>query len=166
MPAPRRSTRSAAGTGKQSTLSFSSNVTKSIPQPPGKDQSLVLGNSAALQKKKKDQDVAEVDDVIVEPEPLPTRAEPEEKDTSVIGEPDEEEEEEEVEVVAEAAPQKPAAELRAEKVSDAQVNKYWRRIEAERTAKRVHQEDLSTGEKVLRYFDVSSHYGVCIILLS
>lgn len=52
-------------------------------------------------------------------------------------------------------------ELKAEKVTDAQIKRYWREREAERRAPRVHQEDLSVEEKVLRLFDMSSQYGVC-----
>jgi DNA polymerase delta subunit 4 len=55
-----------------------------------------------------------------------------------------------------------AEELKAEKVTDAQIRKYWKAREAERKAPRVHQEDLSVEEKVLRLFDMSSQYGVCL----
>lgn len=51
-------------------------------------------------------------------------------------------------------------EVRASKVTDAQIRRYWRDREAERRAPRVHQGDLSVEEKVLRYFDMSSQYGV------
>ena len=53
-------------------------------------------------------------------------------------------------------------EKKAERVTDAQIRKYWRERENERTAKRVHQEDLSVEEKVLRLFDMSSQFGVCL----
>lgn len=69
---------------------------------------------------------------------------------------------EEAEEVAEAVPEKSEAELKAEKVTESQINKYWKAIEKERIAPRVHQEGLSLSEKVLRYFDVSSQYGVSI----
>jgi DNA polymerase delta subunit 4 len=48
----------------------------------------------------------------------------------------------------------------AEKVSDAQIKKYWRAREADRLAPRVHQEGLTVEEKILRLFDMSSNYGV------
>lgn len=87
----------------------------------------------------------------------------EEVEEIVIDEPEVEEPvEEESEPVVEAVPEKSEAELRAEKISDAQINKYWRGLEAERIAPRVHQEDLSLSEKVLRYFDMSSQYGVSL----
>ncbi|KAK2004265.1 hypothetical protein LX36DRAFT_696262 [Colletotrichum falcatum] len=50
----------------------------------------------------------------------------------------------------------------AKKIDDAQINKYWRLVEAQRIAPRIHQKDVSLAEKVLRYFDVSSQYGPCI----
>lgn len=75
------------------------------------------------------------------------------------------EEDEQEDVAAEVAEvkeeaEKPQAEVRARKVTDAQVKKYWRGVEGARIAKRVHQGELSLGEKVLRYFDISSQYGV------
>ncbi|KAE8453507.1 hypothetical protein EG329_010368 [Mollisiaceae sp. DMI_Dod_QoI] len=53
-------------------------------------------------------------------------------------------------------------EERASKVTDAQIKRYWRDREAERKSKRVHQEELSVEEKVLRLFDMSSQYGPAI----
>lgn len=50
--------------------------------------------------------------------------------------------------------------IRAEKVSDAQIKKYWREREGERRTKRVHQEELGVEEKILRLFDMSSQFGV------
>lgn len=58
-----------------------------------------------------------------------------------------------------------AEEAKAEKVTDAQVRKYWREREAERSAPRVHQEELSVEEKILRLFDISSQYGVGLTFL-
>lgn len=89
----------------------------------------------------------------------------EEVEDIVIDEPEVEEPvevtaEEESEPEVEAVPEKSDAELRAERISDAQISKYWRGLEAQRKAPRVHQEDLTLSEKVLRYFDVSSQYGV------
>lgn len=48
------------------------------------------------------------------------------------------------------------------KVTDAQIRRYWRDREAERRAPRVHQEELSVEEKVLRLWDMSSQYGPAI----
>lgn len=58
--------------------------------------------------------------------------------------------------------EKSAEELKAEKVTDAQIRKYWKEKESERRTQRVHQEDLSVEEKILRLFDISSQYGVSI----
>jgi DNA polymerase delta subunit 4 len=69
-------------------------------------------------------------------------------------------EEIEVETSQPAVPEKSEVELKAEKITDAQIKKYWKDIESQRIAPRVHQQDLDLSEKILRYFDVSSQYGV------
>lgn len=61
-----------------------------------------------------------------------------------------------------AAPARSEVEERAARVSEAEVKRYWRAKEEERKTKRVHQEGLSTNEKILRYFDISSQFGPCI----
>ncbi len=141
MPSTRRSSGrpSAAGGGKQSTLSFNHRVTKSVP--------------------KSSKDVA-ISSTVHTPSPLS-------KSIEIVAEVQPEEEEEQIELEPESepepeptVPEKSEAEVRAEKLTDAHINKYWRAVEAQRMVKRVHQEDLSVGEKVLRYFDVSSQYGV------
>jgi hypothetical protein len=81
-----------------------------------------------------------------------------------------ENEEEQTKEIAPPAPQEPAAEkteaqARAEKISDAQIKRYWKGVEDVRIARRVHQEELGLPEKVLRYFDVSSQYGVSFLSL-
>lgn len=53
-------------------------------------------------------------------------------------------------------------EERANKVSDAAVKRYWNAKEAERKSPRVHQRDMSTHEKILQHFDLSSQFGPCI----
>lgn len=72
------------------------------------------------------------------------------------------EDEEPVTVIPVVEPEddKSEAELRAAKVSDRQITSYWTKQERAREAQRVHQEDLTLSEKVLRYFDVSNQYGV------
>ena len=57
--------------------------------------------------------------------------------------------------------EKTAEELKAEKVTDAHIRKYWKLREEERKAPRVHQEGLAVEEKILRLFDMSSQFGVC-----
>jgi len=53
-------------------------------------------------------------------------------------------------------------ELAADKVTDAQLKRYWKAEEDSRLAPRVHQSSLSLHEKILRHFDLSSQYGPCI----
>jgi DNA polymerase delta subunit 4 len=139
MPTTRRSTGRAGPTKGQSTISFHHKVTKaSAPQDAKK---AVLSAPA----------VAKVE--------APAEEKPVEEEIVANSESASEDEQEEAEVV-EPVPEKSEAEVKAEKLSDAQINKYWKSVENERIAPRVHQKDLSTSEKVLRYFDVSSQYGV------
>jgi DNA polymerase delta subunit 4 len=56
-------------------------------------------------------------------------------------------------------------EEKARKVSDAQIKRFWRERENERISRRVHQGDLSVEEKVLRFWDMSSQFGVCCSFL-
>jgi DNA polymerase delta subunit 4 len=137
MPTTRRSSggRGVVTSGKQSKLSFNNRITKSVPKP--------VKDSVASSPLKKEitREKVEKDDV----EDVKT----EEQSVQEVEQP-----------ISRPAVAKSDAELKAEKVSDAAVQKYWRKLELERMAKRVHQEDLTTSEKVLRYFDVSSQYGV------
>lgn len=141
MPTTRRSaggTKARQGPAKgQSTISFAGKVTKDIPKD-------IKANviSAPIRTK-------------VE---VPAKTEPVEEVLPEKVEAEEEELKEEVE--EEVVPPKSEAELKAEKVTDTQIGKYWRAIENNRIAPRVHQQELSLNEKVLRYFDVSSQYGV------
>ncbi|KAF9874494.1 DNA polymerase delta [Colletotrichum karsti] len=139
MPTTRRSTggaRARPGPARgQSTISFSHKVSKPVPKDLKKAAVLTSAVERA-QKKEEDEQVEEIR--VDEPE--------------AAEEPD----------VKEAVPEKSEAVVRAEKISDAQINKYWKSIEAERIAPRVHQKDVTVAEKVLRYFDVSSQYGPCI----
>ncbi|KYK55296.1 DNA polymerase delta subunit 4 [Drechmeria coniospora] len=146
MPTTRRSTggpRARPGPTKgQSTISFANRVTKSVSREGKKAISTpITSNIAAptdaISEKQEVVDVPLADDVPTEEEP---DVEPEE-----------------VPVVL-----KSETELEAEKVSDAQVNSYWKSVESQRKAPQVHQEGLDVTERVLRYFDVSSQYGPCI----
>lgn len=56
-------------------------------------------------------------------------------------------------------------EAQARKVTDTQIRRYWRAKEQERLAPRVHQEELSVNEKVLREWDMSGQYGVSLYAL-
>ena len=53
-------------------------------------------------------------------------------------------------------------EEQARKITDTQIKQYWRKKEQERLAPRVHQEDLTVYEKVLREWDMSGQYGVSL----
>ncbi|KAL8365298.1 hypothetical protein RB595_004214 [Gaeumannomyces hyphopodioides] len=154
MPQTRKSTAAAAtGPGRQSKLSFAHRVTKpSAARAVGKDLTAAAPKPAVAVPEKTAPAPAEVVDIAADDGP----EQQQEK---------EEEEEQEEHYTTEAAPApvvKSAAELEAEQVSDAQVGRYWRSLESQRLAPRVHQGDLGVDEKVLRYFDVSSQYGPCI----
>ncbi|KAF3043978.1 hypothetical protein E8E12_003637 [Didymella heteroderae] len=49
----------------------------------------------------------------------------------------------------------------ARRISDAAIKKYWIAKEKQRLAPRVHQNDISLHEKILREFDMSAQYGPC-----
>lgn len=137
MPTTRRSAsgpKATQGPTKgQSTISFANKVTKSIPKDTKKS---ILASRPAVANVEPDEEVEDV--VVVEPE-LESAAEEEERP---------------------AVPEKSDAEIQAEKITDAKINQYWKVIEKQRIAPRVHQQDLNYSEKILRYFDVSSQYGV------
>jgi DNA polymerase delta subunit 4 len=139
MPTTRRSSgaaRASQAAGRQSTLSFNHRVTKSVPKSNKKDVTSTTPAKASPLSKQ----VLKHEDDDVEAEEPPTA--PVEQE---VKEPEKDMSE---------------AELRAARVSDRQITGYWNKLEKERKAKRVHQEDLTLAEKVLRYFDVSSQYGV------
>ncbi|PTB58933.1 hypothetical protein M431DRAFT_478073 [Trichoderma harzianum CBS 226.95] len=156
MPTTRRAAAAARGrpgpAKGQSTISFTGRVTKAVP----KDLKKAVTDTPAITKTTIPERPASKGAV--------TKEEEEEKVVDVVADEPEvhEESEAEVEPVAEKAPEKTEAELKAEKITDAQIKSYWKAIEKVRKAPRVHQEDLDLGEKVLRYFDVSSQYGKCL----
>ncbi|KAI1296349.1 DNA polymerase delta, subunit 4-domain-containing protein [Xylaria venustula] len=138
MPATRRSSGGGRPSSKQATLSFNHRVTKSVPKS-AKNLSSVSAQSPLAKHV-----------INVEPD--------------VKDEVDEEKVQVEVEAPKQAEPEreKTAAELRADKITDRQISQYWQGIENERRMKRLHQEELSLAEKILRYWDVSSQYGPCV----
>lgn len=142
------SSRSSTGPGKQSTLPFTHKVTKTVPKPV-KDSVISSNLTKPVQpeeaKPTKSED--EVEAAPVEAAPVVATPEPE---------PELEPEE------AEPIPAKSEAEVKAEKIGNAAIERYWRNVQSQRMAKQVHQEGLTTGERLLRYFDVSSQYGVCV----
>lgn len=67
----------------------------------------------------------------------------------------------EQEVEAQRVERSPEEE-QARRMSDGFVKRYWAEKEKQRRAGRVHQEELSLHDKVLREFDMSAHYGVSL----
>ncbi|KAK4034716.1 DNA polymerase delta, subunit 4-domain-containing protein [Parachaetomium inaequale] len=147
MPTTRsRSARSSTGAGKQSTLSFKHKVTKAIKT--GKE-----GYKSPSRAK----------EYIPEPSPAPAGKDEEDDDEIAADEELLQQQQKQKEKVQPAAVTD--AEAKAAKITDRAIEKYWNDIEASRSARDVHKkhtEGLATGEKVLRYFDVSSQYGPCI----
>lgn len=148
MPATRRSAGAPRGrTGPargQSTISFANRVTKSVPK-----DAKSLATKVDVADRRKPAEAVKV-------EVKPNLDEQPEHEAGTQEEVEAEEEEEAEQVVL----SKSEAELQAEKLSDAHIKRYWEAIEQERKAPRVHQQGLSVNDKVLRYFDVSSQYGV------
>ncbi|KAI9769858.1 MAG: hypothetical protein M1835_006653 [Candelina submexicana] len=138
MPASRRSSTKASGPaarGSQSTISFGarSKVTKpSIPTHSKKQDASLLKEVKAVS----------------------SAPEPESLTTAEVALADQ--------VQQEVQRPKTKAEEDGERVTDAQIKRYWKAKEDERKAPRVHQEGVSMNEKILRHFDLSSQYGPCI----
>ncbi|KAI9847091.1 MAG: hypothetical protein M1837_003209 [Sclerophora amabilis] len=149
MPPRRPTTRPQTRANAQSTLSFKNKVTK----PP----------SVSTASKKKDGSSRLSKGSTPVTSDLAIREQTKEEGEEEEAKEDEEDEDEEEKVeAAEPAIQKTEEEAKAEQMSDAQLKRYWRAKESERKAPRVHQQDLSTNEKILRHFDLSSQYGPCI----
>ncbi|EAQ86803.1 hypothetical protein CHGG_08056 [Chaetomium globosum CBS 148.51] len=161
MVTTRRSARSSTGPGKQQTLSFKHKVTKAIQT--GKE-----GYKSPSRAK----------EYIPEPSPEPTShkdnvakklfpSEEHNEEDADDETPTSTDDEQKKAATTATAPQaqRDADVARAEKISDRAIEQYWKEIETGREARAVHKkhtQGLTTGEKVLRYFDVSSHYGPCI----
>jgi DNA polymerase delta subunit 4 len=139
-PKRRSSTGPAKASATQSTLAFHGSSNK-ITKP------TALPRSAKSHTK--------IDDIptSIKTEEPSVKAEPE-VDEVIIQAP----------AVAVPAPSKSDKQLEAEKearkVSEARIKKYWTAKEKTRMAPRVHQEDLSLHEKVLREWDMCGLYGV------
>lgn len=161
---PSRRTRPSSGPGPaakgaQKTLSFGTKVTKPAAALPYIKDEIKDVSSPSVTAKAKAHPLSNTIDVNVELEPKP-ELEKEEEGVEVgldtehvgpsaagVGKGEGESKSEEVQ--------------KAEKVTDAQIRKYWREREGERVTKRVHQEELGVEEKILRLFDMSSQFGVC-----
>jgi DNA polymerase delta subunit 4 len=164
MPTTRRSTRASTGVaaGKQSKLSFQHKVTKRISHPGKEEAKLPARTKAHIpddQEEVASKKLKKEDEETVKPE--------EQEETDVKDEEEEQEEQEEEKSTLKTPFEE--AEARAAKLNDREISKYWKEIEASRRAKELHKkhaEGLSTAEKVLRHFDVSSQYGVSSPCLS
>ncbi|KAH7398400.1 DNA polymerase delta, subunit 4-domain-containing protein [Pyrenochaeta sp. MPI-SDFR-AT-0127] len=137
---PKRRSAGPATKSQQSTLAFhgaSNKVTKAGTRAQG-------AKSLLSETKPKDVKPEVVD--IEETEPSTTEA-------AIIDQAEQEVEAQQVESTPE--------EDQARQTTDAAIKKYWAAKEKQRTAPRVHQQDLSLHEKILREFDMSAHYGPC-----
>lgn len=169
---PKRSTRTASRTpsAQQSKLSFHGRPNKVTKQSnlqqskqSKKDPALV---EDVVQSESEVKDEPEVIDVATEeqddegaaPDPLQSTSEPT-KTEDVLG--GRAQESDAGAVGGRGSGWVADEEEQARKISDAQIKQYWRRKEQERLAPRVHQEDLTVYEKVLREWDMSGQYGVC-----
>ena len=131
----------------QSTLSFNSKsarVTKPSATSPSASKASTRKVSTLEQELELDRNDVQTTSLTPDPEPepeptspsIPTRSKPQ--------------------------PTGDEAQQKADKVTDLQIKRYWQAEEATRLAPRVHQQHLSTHEKILRHFDLSSQYGPCI----
>ncbi|PHH60530.1 hypothetical protein CDD81_1577 [Ophiocordyceps australis] len=141
MPVPKRATRSGSVRG-QSTLSFHNKITKSVP-----NDGTNIDKAAAS--------------VVASPASEPQNPRLTEKRVDDGDDALQAEQQIEPDWAQQVTP-KSEAEREAVQISDAEIHKYWQSVEKQRRAPRVHQEHLETGEKILRYFDVSSQFGPCI----
>ncbi|KAG6093170.1 hypothetical protein E4U30_004569 [Claviceps sp. LM220 group G6] len=154
MPTTRRSTAAAArgrtgSTKGQSTISFTNKVTK----PVAKNVKSVVATPKTITV-----DIPERTKPVEEK----TKEDVNKKDEDEAEHEHEEESQQQVPRLETAPPKISETETRAGKLTDAHIDKYWKSIERQRKASRVHQQGISVNEKVLRYFDVSSQYGPCI----
>ncbi|KAH7089066.1 DNA polymerase delta, subunit 4-domain-containing protein [Paraphoma chrysanthemicola] len=139
MPPKRRSSGPATNS-QQSTLAFhgaSNKVTKAGTRAPAGKNNVI----SEVSKKKE-----------VKPEVINIVEEPTTAETAIIDQTTEE-------VVAQ--PESAPEDIEARRVTDAAIKKYWAAKEKQRVAPRVHQQDLSLHEKILREFDMSGQYGPC-----
>lgn len=164
--APKRQTRAAQRTPsaqQQSRLSFQNKVTKPASEQrskqskkdPAVTEDIAKANLKVETESEREETPSEKEDVAADP--LPTEAKLVKTEDVLGGRAQESE--------AGATGGKGSGwvsdeQERARKISDAQIKKYWREKEQERLAPRVHQEDLTIYEKVLREWDMSGQYGV------
>ncbi|CAK7212998.1 hypothetical protein SCUCBS95973_001650 [Sporothrix curviconia] len=147
--------------GRQATLSFNHRVTKaSVQRQSAKEAALLTGKVEKAEKvdkpEKEEKKEREVVDELDRKAKIEVNSEEEAESEA------EQEHGKAAQAEAPAPVVRPEAEVKADAITDAQVRRYWRDIESQAIARRVHQEDLDMGEKVLRHFDVSSQYGPCV----
>lgn len=158
MPPKRRSTSGSTGaSNRQSTLTFhgrSNKISKPSKGPVGKPS--VTSNTTPANKTKVDPLIAEsIVRTNLRAASSPDISEPTTAEAALLEQVESE--------AARQAVERTKEEEEALKVTEAQIKKYWQAKESQRKAPRVHQEDLSLHEKVLREWDVSGHYGVSSI---
>jgi DNA polymerase delta subunit 4 len=139
---PKRRSAGATAKSHQSTLAFhgtSNKVTKSG----ARNQNAKKGLTDKVTTKDVQPDVATVNI---------TDAEPTTAEAAII-------EQTEQEVAAQQKVSTPE-EDEARRITEQRINDYWNKKEKERKAVRVHQQDLTVHEKILREFDISGQYGV------
>ncbi|KAB8079332.1 DNA polymerase delta, subunit 4-domain-containing protein [Aspergillus leporis] len=145
MPPTRRRGGATAARPNQATLSFGSKSRVTKPS-----------RSTQTQKTKDLEPItASFPDKSVEPEQATvTSAEPSQPHVAELA----------VRQQAQAEIQQPLSEEdeRAIKITERDLQQYWRKEEGKRRGPRVHQEDLTMHEKILRHFDLSSQFGPCI----
>ncbi|KAL4773117.1 DNA polymerase delta, subunit 4-domain-containing protein [Aspergillus nidulans var. acristatus] len=149
-PARRRGGNTASARSSQPVLSFGakSRVTKpsAAPSTPSEKTKALEHLTTEVREKDASNDVS-----IDVPE---SKVEPEQPHVAELA----------VRSQAKAEIQQPLSEedKKAAKVTRKQLQDYWKAEEAKSRGPRVHQEDLSLDEKILRHFDLSSQYGPCI----
>ncbi|KAF2020070.1 hypothetical protein BU24DRAFT_419659 [Aaosphaeria arxii CBS 175.79] len=148
MPPKRRTTGTAtAAKSNQSTLAFhgaSNKVTKAGART--HNAKSLLNDTPQKATEPAVAEIATTKEVEVEPT---TVEEPTTADAAIIDEAEK--------AIAPSSPE----DDEARRITKAKIEKYWKAKEAERKAPRVHQGTLSTHEKILREFDMSSQYGPC-----
>ncbi|MCJ1474712.1 hypothetical protein MMC13_003372 [Lambiella insularis] len=146
MPPTRRKNGSATARA-QRTISFNSRITK--------PSSTVISTKDDDAKARKAKNIIETVDI------TRTSPKPEEVDDQIDNQPTTAE----LAIRSQAAVEKEKtteAEVKAIKITDAQIKRYWKKKEDERKAPRVHQQGLSLEQKILREFDLSSQFGPCV----
>lgn len=168
MPTTRRSAASARSqtgpTRSQSTISFSNKVTKDIPKGGKKKENDGPPTSIEIPEVEEKASATEHDSPRATRETTPCTqgsyaAEITREDDAEAGIIGHAVRDLDISRSAASSPWE-KAEVEADRVSDAQIKRYWGGVEKQRRAPMVHLEGVDVWEKALRHFDVSSQYGV------